>query len=385
MSWYFIEPTDVLFFRDAKPFGAAEDHLATSIFPPNPRTVAGAFRSMILGSSDVGWRDFLHGSPEAQDIRDQIGSPDGILNSQFSMKGPFLALRTSSSWELHTVLPSDAFVNDQEIKQFDMFSPILDSPFVSLWPDDGLHPLWPPGGKRKDLPRETYWIGQDSIRDYTQGRTFTAKLEKEIIQYEPRIGNALNLKTRTARDQHLYQATFINLRAVSEGELEEVYGFVVWLSETLEGLPDSGYLSLGGESRAAKFSKLPKDFDFNFGLAEPTKRFKVVLMTPAYFKAGWAPAGNNWEAVLGFDAKLLAASLEKPLFLGGYDVANGDERAMHSFVAPGSVYYFETKEPVKQLEKPFTESISAKTPLGRMGYGQAFLGQWDWQSFEEDK
>jgi CRISPR-associated protein Cmr3 len=373
MSWYFIEPSDVLFFRDAKPFGAGDDHLATSIFPPNPRTVAGAFRSMILGQSNVDWDAFKHGAPQAQEVIQQIGTPRGIQGSSFEIHGPFLAYRSSFGCELFTKLPNDAYLENERSKRFLSYEPKQNPPFDTSWPGSlGLHPLWPPGGARKDGPKETYWINSGSKAQYVRNLEFGAQLESSIINYEPRVGNALDLKIRAADDQKLYQATFIRM--------ESSFGFLVWLSDDLSGVPETGYLSLGGETKAAKFEKLDEALPYDFGLRQKDTKIKVVLMTPAYFSGGWKPENNDWASVLGFPADLVSASLGKPLFLGGFDVANGKERAIHTFVPPGSVFYFEAEEEIDALLKPFTESITPDMPLDRLGYGQAFLAHWHWQS-----
>jgi len=377
MSWYFIEPSDVLFFGDSRSFGAGDDHLAVSIFPPNPRTVAGAFRALVLGNSNVDWHDFISGKPSAESVREIIGSPEGILGSQFSMKGPFLAYRGASSYDLHMKLPYDAYFEDQEDIQFKSFSPMTQVPFITKWPVAEFRPLWPPKGERKDAPKESYWVGTDSTKKYTQGEQFTAKAESEILTYEPRIGIALDPKTRTTREKFLYQATFVRL--------EPSFGFIVWLNDAFDSLPENGYLILGGETKAARYERIQSDFEYDFGLKTPSKRFKVVLMTPAYFKSGWEPEGSDWSSLLGFPAKLISASLGKPLYLGGFDIVHNEERAIQTFVSPGSVYYFEADESIQELNVPFTESISQKMPLDRLGYGQAFLGHWDWQSLEEEK
>ncbi len=43
-----IEPLDVLLFRDGRPFSAGMDHLAGSVFPPLPSTIAGFIRSRLF-------------------------------------------------------------------------------------------------------------------------------------------------------------------------------------------------------------------------------------------------------------------------------------------------------------------------------------------------
>jgi CRISPR-associated protein Cmr3 len=378
MSWYFIEPSDVLFFRDAKPFGAGEDHLAVSIFPPNPRTVAGAFRSYILGKTDVDWEDFKKSAPEAQSVQKSIGTSQGFRQSDFGMRGPFLAYRSSGRCDLVCPLPEDTFIHHEEedLMFFDAFLPLRDPPFHANWPDDALHPLWPPYGERQDSPKATYWFRGSAKSSYVLGSPFAGTDQRSFILFEPRVGNAVNGDLGTVEERLLYQATFVRLK--------KRYGLTVWLADALDKvLPPAGYLSLGGESKAARFTRMVDDeVPFDFGLPEATEKFKVVLMTPAYFDD---PVRQDWSDVLGFDATLRAAALGKPLYLGGYDVANNTEREMHAFIPPGSVFYFEADQPVNQLSKPFTKTISPEMPLDRLGYGQAFLGTWKWQKNEEDK
>lgn len=45
--WYSLTPLDVLLFRDAKPFSPGERAWATSVFPPNNHTIAGALRGLL--------------------------------------------------------------------------------------------------------------------------------------------------------------------------------------------------------------------------------------------------------------------------------------------------------------------------------------------------
>ncbi|QRN84300.1 type III-B CRISPR module-associated protein Cmr3 [Chloroflexota bacterium] len=381
MSWFYIEPSDVLFFRDSRPFGAGEDHLATSIFPPNPRTVAGAFRSLYLGHSKVDWKDFTKSAPSAASVQSVIGSPAGFEDSAFTMQGPFLVYRTGNLFNLHTKLPSDSYLIPKEVwaqghKEFQSYSPVKSSTFSTNWPKSSLHPLWPPNGERKDNPKEIYWLQVDGISSYKKGGAFSAKLESEVISFEPRIGNARDRITHSTRDEHLYQATYIRMKPS--------YGFLVRLNKEFDTLPNKGNLILGGEFKAANYERVKTDINFNFGLEKATNRLKVVLMTPAFFTAGWEPARSDWSSVLGIPAKLIAVALGKPLYLGGYDVARHKQRAIYPFIPPGSVFFFETDKPIQQLNRPFTESPTPEMPLDRMGYGQAFLGQWDWQTPEEE-
>lgn len=47
MYWYSITPLDVLLLRDAKPFSPGERAWASSVFPPNAHTIAGAINALV--------------------------------------------------------------------------------------------------------------------------------------------------------------------------------------------------------------------------------------------------------------------------------------------------------------------------------------------------
>ena len=47
MYWYTLTPSDVLICRDAKPFSPGNGAWASSVFPPNGHSIAGALNSLI--------------------------------------------------------------------------------------------------------------------------------------------------------------------------------------------------------------------------------------------------------------------------------------------------------------------------------------------------
>ena len=89
----FIEPSDVLLFRDGKPFSAGDDHAARSIFPPSPRTFQGAVRAAILSR---------HGFDMAK-ASSIIGDSNSYGRLQ-QMRGPFIA-RQSGNEDPQRLLP----------------------------------------------------------------------------------------------------------------------------------------------------------------------------------------------------------------------------------------------------------------------------------------
>ncbi len=70
----FIEPTEPLLFRTARPFDAGENNLAESIFPPTPETLQGAIRAAIATHWDTA--KTLPENFGDTDLTDLIGNRD---------------------------------------------------------------------------------------------------------------------------------------------------------------------------------------------------------------------------------------------------------------------------------------------------------------------
>jgi CRISPR-associated protein Cmr3 len=139
----FIEPLDVLLFRESKPFSGGEDHLARSVFPPPPSTVYAALRSHLLSCSFGRFEAFKKGEGVPAELAGEVGSPEkfGILELKrllvarkkelpkvgrevlqvqllFPMPkdvakvkkekpGPYALLKPAGAFPVHTNLPQD--------------------------------------------------------------------------------------------------------------------------------------------------------------------------------------------------------------------------------------------------------------------------------------
>jgi CRISPR-associated protein Cmr3 len=76
----FIEPSDVLLFRDGRPFSAGEGHRARSIFPPTPNTMQGVIRSKVLADRCGRYQQYREGCNDCPEknsctISSEIGKP----------------------------------------------------------------------------------------------------------------------------------------------------------------------------------------------------------------------------------------------------------------------------------------------------------------------
>jgi CRISPR-associated protein Cmr3 len=133
-----------------------------------------------------------------------------------------------------------------------------------------------------------------------------------------------------------------------------------------------GAMSIGGEQRQANAMRVDNIVMPSRSISN--KQFKIIFLTPAYFDDGWQPKNGDWSTLFGDSVTLISAVVDRPLKIGGWDSEKGTARAMHNYVAPGSVYYFETEKPFSSpdalTQNP--DGINAQS----LGFGQYAIGQW---------
>ena len=301
--WLDIEPLDVLFFRDSRPFAAGEGFRAAGVFPPTPMPLFGALRTRIMaGLEDEATgeaADFAAYAERARTGRpywvfDHVGGPDDP--GPLCMTGPFLKLNNT----LCLPLPKDLMAPPDTDKSG---TPFL-KPARPVWPVATSPPRLPLV-LRTDRPGasvpEAGFLPGDMMTDYLLGYEEQNLLYEESPSLaEPRLGIALG-PGRTAQEGMIY--------TVAHTRLQEGASLMVNLENGDEGdhglLPDQGLLQLGGEARSARYGRLDPE-DLQDPLAPETlaeqkdmlvealagkRNFKLYLMTPAVFSAGWLPDG----------------------------------------------------------------------------------------------
>lgn len=382
MSWFFVEPGDVWTFRNARVV-LGGGSIATSIFPPTPLTVQGALRSLILSASGVDWVDFRQqATSEAQEIGKIIGYPswqgrDPSLG-KFSMAGPFLARAEGGRIVCYTPLPADVRCTKERDRRCFTLQPSREVAFATNWPAANLFPLWTKEKAESEKPKLSEWLSERSLRAYLEGKGFAGLPAKALFVSEERLGIALDYSRRRPIESMLYQSEFIR-------PLEGV-GLLFWLDEALSLPQEEGVLRLGGAGRPAYYRKVtaPAMVSLRDGQSKVT-RFKIIFRTLAYFDGGWQPSPENggWQALLGVDARLVAAAMGRPQRMGGWDVAGrsgkGLARPMYPYVPAGSVYFFESDQPVAPPQGPISQTpAGGSCPLTDLGFGQIAVGTWEW-------
>lgn len=367
----FIEPNDVLMFRDGKPFSGGDDHYARGIFPPFPSTFYGAIRSKILSEKYPQYESYQKGvMPD--DIKREIGTNSSygsltitnfllarreneIINPIFSIPKDVVKIKGKDKKDLFILKPEERLRN-----QINFNLPIAS--LTNLW------------FKNEDpLEEINDFISLEMLDKYLQGDIPDETIDKnDLYQKEERVGIGKDRMRKTAATGLLYSVEYLRLK-------QEV-GFIVELSG-VESLPKEGLLRLGGDHRSAFY----KETSFQMPDAEMIKkkinnaeRFKLILLTPTIFNNGWLPdwidvgSGEGW--INGISLKMVSAAIGKPLYIGGFDFAKEKPKDMKKAVPQGSVYYFEIMQ--GSMDEVFNtfwlRSIS--TDKQKEGFGISIIG-----------
>lgn len=370
--WIVLEPIDVLFFRDLRPFGAGSEHHAASLFPPYPSVTAGALRTVAMAAHGV---QFDRPGSVSQHVARVWGRPG---ESAFSarLKGPFIC----HQGEILFPLPADLDFREGKVVRL---SPLdgRDTDFFTSSLDlhgGGLRPLW--WGENKGFQQSgegPCFLAAADMERYLKGplpeRAISAS---ELWTTEARFGIALGVH-RTVREGMLYSLKAIRLQ-------KEVGLALAVGGEGESPLPEEGLLRLGGEGRMARWR-----FAGTRRWPEPgfrEGRFTWTLVTPAIFRDSgddappWLPANVRREArgyVLeeeGLRARLVAVCLQSLSPVSGWDIVKKEAKPLRWAVPAGTVYYFELEsgDPLKC----HAQSVSAVG--ANEGFGIVLVGGWDY-------
>lgn len=329
MTHHFIEPLDVIFPRGNRLFGDAGSH-GEALMPPWPSVFAGAVRSWILALSGPNeLAEFAAGK-----IHPELGTP--ARPGQFTLSSVALARRSGSGVEALRPLPSDLVATRSNGRlAVNRLHPrnLLSGGIRSSRNLPNLAVL---GQGDRAKPESGIWLDAKGWKSYLEGglpRPEELLESRSLWKVDPRVGIGLHATTRAAADGRLFTAQAI---ALSEG-----VGFLV----AVEGakVPDSGFLRLGGDGRAAAVTSV------RYSPPEPdldeicrNKRCRLVLSAPGIFTAGWLfakPDASGKVSIGAITGTLQCAALQRSETISGWDLAQRRPKAALRAVPSGSVYW----------------------------------------------
>jgi CRISPR-associated protein Cmr3 len=362
-EWYFAQANDVLMFRSSKPFGAGSSFVAEGEFPPHPQIMQGIVRTHVIEQSGLSFDDY---GRDAGDLEAVIGPSGSHDLGDLWLEGPFIARRcTTGAPEPLFPVPTDVVYEMQalargEIKRtYHTLIPDQDVSFVS----DGPFQNWVPLRAMTDVQVKAAmgWVTLGQLKAYLQGDSVTEVIEdRHIFEDEERVGLALDRQRRRHKEHMLYTARFTR----PQQNVGLLFG-------TNEGVfrDKEGPIAMGGEARMGFYQRVDEP---DLPSMETLQgRVKIVLITPAWFSAGWAPE-SGLDGFLGPESRLVSMAIDRPRVISGWDLASNRPKPLYRYVPAGSVYYFES---VSELPERFSED-APHTRSRQMGFGQYVAGTW---------
>lgn len=332
-----ISAADTLFFRDGRPFTMGEDTYVGSInFPPNPSVLYGALYSTF--KQDI--------SVENIWLRDEGGTnyfalPKDLVVPKGTDKAKKLTLK-NIDFASSAALSNNHFLVNNENKK------VQDGSFL---------------------------IGMINLKAYLRGKdeSFSCTPLSSYLSSEIKMGIGRNNLTKITQDGMLYRI------AMQRSELK----IGVSIKNLESTISDRIPIQLGGEKKMAWVESSASSPDIAMPDLAGDTRFKIYLATPALFIEGFMPKILEQKGLT-----LLTAAIDKPIHIGGWDIAGNRPKPMLQAVPAGSVYYVQAATP--QLAQEIATEIHGKSiseyyyesrysnytfDSKKQGFGIAFIGK----------
>lgn len=383
----FIEPSESLLFRTGRPFVAGENNYAETMFPPTPETLQGAIRATIAAYWQPGVTIAEAFAPKSNGEDNDLVKLIGKFQDyrRFRITGISLGCRTNmANSTIERLFPAPAHILEAEGDETTQVRLVLksckDANVLTNLPD-GMDLLYPEHISTDSDKLEPIkgWLTESELKkalnlgsQTTPGQALvTVTKDKDIYTRESRLGIGMNNKTKATQEGLLYQVEMIRMNPD--------YGFVVDIAlaseqdektliddketQTLLHLPDYGFMSIGGERRAARFEVITSQEPSQ--LEQNKEGNMLYLATPAALNYGWQP--ENWKNK-GLEAPI-AVAIERYQPIGGWLLqpqnTGGNDKPLRRCVPAGTVYYFKDNIRIPSTLTDYGQQI---------GYGIAYAG-----------
>lgn len=346
-----LEPLDVLFFRDGRPFDAGPR--ATGGLPL-PQTLAGAVRTWLFGrlGGDLG--------ALAAAVRKGAAFADAVASQGF---GPAVVgrLRIRGPWFARNgerLVPTPATIERDIDGRLHRLDPLTDElPGWSPAEMQGERPLWRRAGGPA-TPQAGYLCPTGLERFLNGGVPRPDEIldPEDLFAYEHRVGIGVDAATGTAGEGRIYSVRMMRLRPGISLAVD-----LVGTREDLEVCcPDAeDVLAIGGESRRAVVRRMSAG-SWPAPVRAQTGGKLLLLTTPAPF-GGWSPPG----------LPLVAAAVPGYVPVSGWDLARRGPKPNRFAVAAGSVYFLDRTTDLSDRDGSLCGGEDAA-----VGWGAYLEGVW---------
>lgn len=387
-----IEPLDVLFFRDARPFSAGDQGRSQL---PMPQTFAGMVKTHLMRIAGLSSGDTHGNHPRSlpPERRHWWGN--------VCCRGPWLCTLEKGTGDEPSTLDGPLLAAPADLVRLGKSA---DAPLGRLRPLAEAPPGWqPPEREPRLLP---LWhsgaeavkpaggfLDVDGLRTYLAGEvpnTEHLHPADALFGREPRTGIGVDAATGTAEDARIYSVSLLRLRPgvafYAEVDLPDT------APDAASVFPNGGVLlPWGGEGRRVRVHAVDP-FDWAAlcpaatGDEDNDRRLLTLMATPGLFAnraQGWKPEPRG---------TLIAASVPKPTPVSGWDLAgraaeNGDAneitgagghpRATRWAIPAGAVYLWRRgTHSTSPAPEPGLLGLSEKPMHAAAGWGLALPGRW---------
>ena len=347
-----LEPLDVLFFRDGRPFDAAPR--ATS-GAPLPQTVAGAVRTWLLRRARTSLKALAeairNGASFAEATSAQGPKPGSV--GRLGVRGPWFVK------DGERLVPTPVTVEIDREGALHRLDPLADD--LPGWspPMEGMLPLWR-RGRGSTKPRAGY-LRTSGLERFLGG---SPPQPDEIVDQdavfgtEDRVGIEVDSRTRTVGESMIYSVRLLRLCPGVTLTVD-----LVGTPEDLAVCPDGeDVIPLGGEARRAIVRRVHANGSWPEAPAGQGDGRLVLLTTPAPF-GGWRPPGFV----------PVAAAIPGYVPVSGWDLARGGPKSNRFAIAAGSVYFLD-----RDADLAAREGSLCRNEDAAVGWGAYVEGVWNY-------
>ncbi|MFN4298829.1 MAG: type III-B CRISPR module-associated protein Cmr3 [Thermaurantimonas sp.] len=346
-----IEAIDTLFFRDGKPFSMGEEVWADGIFPPYPSVIYGAIRTAFMFQKGI-----TDPKKAIENTRD------------FKIHNIYLLINETSYFTMPLDLVKFKDKNDEEAKKIYF----LKREALTTGSNEKKEVLYAPLRKKVDELSKGILARNRFVHylNYNESQIYADSLNN-FITSEPKIGIARDNFSRTTSGEAEGKMYRVNMQRLENNKGNKIRIAIEY--ENLE-LEEKGIIRLGGENKSAFYEHIDQNQIPDLHLRPEKLKsdvLRVYLSTPAILENGYCP-----KAFLNSnDFELLTYAIGKPVYAGGFDMANRTPKTMYKAVPAGSVYYLKARNPHHVFEylyqnNPFDEVKG----FAEQGFGKFYIG-----------
>lgn len=361
-----LQPLDVLFFRDGRPFTGSERSVSGLALP---QTLAGAIRTALLrlAGCDFGRlkQELEQGRSFDQALKEACSREHHWIG-QVTVRGPWLARSNDATDHLEVLVPVPANLHREKHEHSGPLHHLTPLPNNQLpgWnpPQDqqGLRALW----LKHSGPTEPAagYLTSRGLGRFLAGEKITDEdlvAADALFGLDYRTGIGIAPDRLVAEESQIFGRGFLALKenVLLYAEIEApVDAPVDKVFDQVKTLP------LGGEGRHVKVERLQSPVTWPNKKPKGNQKPLIVLTTPCPFEAGWKPR------IL--DGRLVAAAVPGSLAFSGWDLARGGPKPTRFAVPAGSVYFLES------LPDNWAQRLAENDEDRQQGWGSCLTGVW---------